>query len=235
MLNKVLSTYRSSFRVIDSKEDPSTGVKIPIIRGAASHSDVRSQKGYRYRSGFWDKIINDSQLQQRVEGRDMLGMIEHPLDDSEYMRTPLNKASHIVLRAWVDDASHDPYIDCGLLNNEDGCAIKALVDVGFRPGCSTRALGDYLEDSISEYLDENNYYVITWDLVRSPNFEDIRLEKVSDSLMASPLFREAVQMYQLRDSVDDAYNPDHLLADISKAISDLERLKDRVSRSLGVR
>lgn len=96
-------------------------------------------------------------------------------------------------------------------------------------------MGDYLEDSISEYLDENNYYVITWDLVRSPNFEDIRLEKVSDSLMASPLFREAVQMYQLRDSVDDAYNPDHLLADISKAISDLERLKDRVSRSLGVR
>ena len=50
--------------------------------------------------------------------------------------------------------------------------------------------------------------------------------------MASPLFREAVQMYQLRDSVDDAYNPDHLLADISKAISDLERLKDRVSQSL---
>lgn len=221
-LSKIQSVYRSSFRILDSIESGADGTRIPIIRGAASRVDTASQKGYRYRSGFWDKVINDSGLQQRVSDRDMLGMIEHPLDDASYNRTPMDKASHIVLRAWVDDRTHEPWIDCGLLNNEAGNSIKALVDVGFKPGCSTRALGGFLSDSIGEYLDENNYAVITWDLVRSPNFEDIRLEKVSDS----SIFREVVQMFQLRDSVDEAYSSAKLRSDIDSAIDALRRIKD---------
>lgn len=223
-MQKAQLTSRSLFRVIDSTEVASDGTRIPIIRGAASHTDVKSQKGYRYRDGFWKQVIGDSALQERISGRDMLGMIEHPTKDEEYMRTPLNKASHIVLRAWMDDASGDPYIDCGLLNNEDGNAIKALVDVGFRPGCSTRGLGDFKQDSVSQYLDPNGFVVLTWDIVRSPNFADIKLEKVSDSLMGSPLFKEAMQMYQLRDSVDDAYNHDRLKSDISSAIRALRAM-----------
>lgn len=206
------------------------GVVVPIIRGAASHSDVCSQKGYRYRAGFWDKIINDPKLQERVSGRDMLGMVEHPVDEGEYMRTPLDKASHIVLRAWMDERSGDPWIDCGLLNNDGGCAIKALVDVGYRPGCSTRALGDYCQDSVSEYLDENNYMVISWDIVRSPNFEDIKLDRVSDSMQALPEFKEAIQMYQLRDSVDDSYNSERLAADIESVITTLQRISGALGR-----
>ena len=224
-LNKIQSIYRSSFRVVDSIES-ADGTRIPIIRGAASRVDTASQKGYRYRKGFWDKVIGDSSLQERVSGRDMLGMIEHPLDDAEYMRTPLDKASHIVLRAWVDEETHDPWIDCGLLNNPAGNSIKALVDVGFRPGCSTRAMGGFLQDSIGDYLDEDNYAVITWDIVRSPNFEDIRLERVSDS----SIFREAVQMYQLRDSVDDAYSPNKLKSDLDLAITALRRMADNLGR-----
>lgn len=225
-LVKIQSVYRSAFRVLDSIESGVDGTRIPIIRGAASRVDVASQKGYRYRKGFWDKIINDPGLQDRVSGRDMLGMIEHPLDDASYQRTPMDKASHIVLRAWVDESTHEPWIDCGLLNNEAGNSIKALVDVGFRPGCSTRALGGFLQDSIGEYLDENNYAVLTWDLVRCPNFEDIRLEKVSDS----SVFREVVQMYQLRDSVDEAYSSDRLKSDIDSAIEALQRISRGLCR-----
>lgn len=221
-LSKIQSVYRSAFRVVDSIESGADGTRIPVIRGAASRVDQASIKGYRYRSGFWDKIISDSQLQQRVADRDMLGMIEHPEDEYEYNRTPLDKASHVVLRAWVDEKTHEPWIDCGLLNNERGNAIKALVDVGFRPGCSTRAMGGFLHDSLGDYLDENNYAVITWDIVRSPNFDDIRLERVSDS----SIFKEAVQMYQLRDSVADCYNHDKLCNDLKSAIDALQRVAD---------
>ena len=60
---------------------------------------------------------------------------------------------------------------------------------------------------------------------------DIRLERVSDSLLASPIFKEAVQMYQLRDSVDDAYNPDRLLLETRRAISALQDLCSALERS----
>lgn len=225
-LSKIQSVYRSSFRIIDSIESGSDGTRIPVIRGAASRVDQASIKGYRYRSGFWDKIINTPELQQRVADRDMLGMIEHPEDEYEYSRTPLDKASHVVLRAWVDEKSHEPWIDCGLLNNDRGNAIKALVDVGFKPGCSTRAMGGFLHDSIGDYLDENNYAVITWDIVRSPNFDDIRLERVSDS----SIFREAVQMYHLRDSVADCYDHSKLSSDIDSAIAALRRIADGLKK-----
>ncbi len=225
-LTKIQSVYRSTFRVVDSIETGADGTRIPVIRGAASRVDQASIKGYRYRSGFWDKIVNDPQLQQRVMDRDMLGMIEHPEDGYEYSRTPLDKASHVVLRAWVDEKTHEPWIDCGLLNNDRGNAIKALVDVGFRPGCSTRAMGGFLHDSVGDYLDENNYAVITWDIVRSPNFEDIRLERVSDS----SIFKEAVQMYHLRDSVAADYNHEKLCSDLDAAIRALQAVAVSLGR-----
>lgn len=230
-LNKLETTHVSLFRVVDSvtRDD---GVHIPIIEGAASRSDVKSQKGYRYKQGFWDQVIGGAQLQQRIMDRDMLGMIEHPLDDQDYMRTPLNKASHVVLKAWINEDTHDPWIQCGLLNNPDGNAIKALIDVGFKPGCSTRALaGECLQDSVSPYWDANNFVVLTWDLVRSPNFEDIRLSKVSDSLRELPAFKEAVQMYQLRDSVDECYDQSKLAKDLLQVCEHLRAIADRLLRS----
>ena len=222
---KIQSVIRSKFRVIDSITSAS-GETLPCIEGYASHSDVISQKGYRYRAGFWDKIINDEKLQSMIEARDMLGMIEHPRDDYEYMKTPYDKASHIIIRAWM--AGKDPKIIAALLNNPQGNAIKALTDVGHRPGVSTRAFGSSQMDSVSEYMDENDYQVITWDIVRNPNFEDIKLTRVSDSLQATPEFREIVQMYHLRDSVDDHYNRDHLLSDMGKLLRECTAIYEKL-------
>lgn len=230
-LNKLETTHVSQFRVVDSVTR-GDGVHIPIIEGAASRSDVKSQKGYRYKRGFWEQMIGNPTLQQRISERDMLGMIEHPLDDSDYMRTPLDKASHVVLKAWMNEDTHDPWIQCGLLNNPAGNAIKALIDVGFKPGCSTRALaGECLQDSISPYWDANNFVVLTWDLVRSPNFEDIRLDKVSDSLMELPVFKETMQMYQLRDSVDECYDKAKLAKDMQQVADHLRSIAERLMRS----
>lgn len=222
MLQKVESTIKSQFKIVDSITLPS-GEHAPCIQGRASHSDVRSQKGYRYRRGFWDKVISDPKIQQKIANRDMLGMVEHPLDDDDYFYTPYDKASHIIMRAWMKDS--DPWIVAALLNNEMGNNIKALVDLGHCPGISTRGLGDYLHDDVSDYIDENNYMLITWDIVRAPNFEDIKLSRVPDSLMSHPLYKEVVSMYGLRDSVDEHYNRERLLSDISNALQALSSIE----------
>lgn len=225
-------------RITDSVELDKQGNKIPVITGPASHTEVRSQKGYRYRDGFWDKVINDPEVQQKIKNRDMLGMIEHPDEEREFMNTPYDKASHVIMRAWMK--GKDPWLAAGLLNNERGNAVKALLDVGHKPGVSTRALGDYLQDSVSEFLDENRFMLLTWDIVRSPNFHDVRLAPVSDSflkgsggvdsLMRHPLFREAVQMYQLRDSVDESYNEANLQKDIQLVIGTLQKIQNFYKR-----
>ena len=62
----------------------------------------------------------------------------------------------------------------------------------------------------------------------APNFEDIRMDKVSDSLETLPEFRELMQMTQLRDSVDENYNRDHLKSDIEQVITLLSRISNHL-------
>lgn len=116
----------------------------------------------------------------------------------------------------------------GLLNNEPGNAVKALIEVGHRPGVSTRAFGEYSKDSVSSFVKEDTYTCIGWDVVSAPNFEDIRMDKVSDSLETLPEFRELMQMTQLRDSVDENYNRDHLKSDIEQVRILLKRISNHL-------
>jgi hypothetical protein len=63
---------------------------------------------------------------------------------------------------------------------------------------------------------------------RVANFEDIRMDKVSDSLETLPEFRELMQMTQLRDSVDENYNRDHLKSDIEQVRILLKRISNHL-------
>lgn len=224
-LCKIQSVVTSEFRVTDSITT-ATGVKMPCITGRASHSEVISQKGYRYRKGFWPAVIGGDDLQRRIANREVLGMIEHPVDDMDFMHTPYDKAAVVCLRAWCKE--DEPYITLGLLNNEAGNNIKALVEIGHKPGVSTRAFGDYATDSVSEYVMPEGFKCIGWDVVRAPNFEDIRMDRVSDSLGAHPAFRELMQMTQLRDSVDENYNRDRLMSDIEQVKTLLVRISNNL-------
>ena len=221
-IHKVQSIHRNLFKVADSAR-LDNGVVIPCIVGQAGQVDVVSQNGYRYKRGFWDKVLGDSLIQDAIKNRDILGMIEHPTDDDEYLKTPYDKASHVIMKAWVQDGN--PFATFGLLNNERGNQIKALIDVGHRPGVSTRGLGNYDRDNISQFVTDEGYVFLGWDLVRNPNFGDLKMDKVTDSLMKSPIFRELCEMHHLKDSADDHYNHDNLIRNIDDAIDALNRLK----------
>lgn len=224
-LYRLQTTIPTKFRVCDSIVAAS-GVQIPVLEGRMSRSEVPSEKGYRYRRGFWTRIIEDPKVQEKIASRDMLGCIEHPEDDDAYMNTPYEEASHIILRAWVKD--DEPYARIGLLNNDKGNKIKALTDIGHRPGASTRALGGYEDDEKGKYVPEDRFAFITWDIVNAPNFGTVKMDKVSDSLASSPLFKEVVQMYHLRDSVDEHYDSNKLKADMELALGALQRIQNHL-------
>lgn len=213
MINKIQTTRRTTLRICDSVVLES-GVTCPVIHGQCSQVDFISQNGYRYKNGFWERVLNNPIVMESIENRDVLGMIEHPEDDDDFLKTPYETASHVVLKAWCD--SGNPYAQFGLLNNPKGNSLKALVDIGHKPGVSTRGLGTFITDSTSQYVDDSNYAFITWDIVKSPNFADLKMEKVTDSLRKTPLFQEFTEMYHLRDSVDESYNKEKLLVDMEK-------------------
>lgn len=197
----------SKFKIMDSITD-NVGNKISMIYGPLSFEEVQSKKGYRYRDGFWNKILSNEKVIEDIESHSMLGMIEHPKDDADYIKTPYDKASHVI---WnVDLKKGVPYGTIALLNNTNGNAMKALADLGVPIGVSTRGLGEFLSDSVSEFIDEDSYALITWDFTRNPNLEKAVLSKVTDSFMETPIFREFIDAYKLRDSVDESYDHERL-------------------------
>ena len=212
-MKKIITSSTSKFRVIDSVTDAS-GNKIPIIYGPLSFEEVPSQKGYRYRSGFWQKALSNPAVEDSIKNHSMLGMIEHPVSDEEYFKTPYDKASHVVWNVEIKDGV--PYGTMALVNNQYGNSIKALADLGVPIGVSTRGLGDYCQDSVSEYIDEDSYALITWDFTRNPNLQGASMSKITDSFMQTPLFKQFVEAYQLRDSVDESYSRDKLKAEMAK-------------------
>lgn len=220
---KIQSVKKNIFKISDSIMLDS-GVTVPCITGQCGEVDVVSQNGYRYKMGFWDKVLSDSCVQQAIQNRDVFGMIEHPVDDDAFLKTPYDLASHVIIKAWVQ--SGNPFATFGLLNNEKGNQIKALIDVGHHPGVSTRGLGSFDKDEVSQYVCDSDYMFITWDIVRSPNFSDLKLDKVTDSLMKSPVFNELVQMHGLKDSVDEHYSKSKLLKCMDDAISSLIEFKN---------
>lgn len=225
---KLGTTVRTSFRVCDSVTLQS-GVTIPCITGQVGQVDVVSQNGYRYKTDFWDKILGDSIVQDSVRQHDMLGTIEHPLDDDKFLRTPYEDASHVVIKAWVEN--HNPYAVFGLLNNPKGNQIKALVDVGHCPGVSTRGMGQFGKDETSQFVSDVDYLLITWDVVRSPNFSTLKMSEVTDSLIQNPIFKELADMHQIKDSAYKGYDRQLLISDMGKAIADLQE-KYEILKSL---
>lgn len=226
-MDKITSTYKTLFKVADSVHLES-GVTIPCIAGQCSQVEVVSQNGYRYRKGFWDKVVNDPVVQSKVNGREYLGTIEHPTKDEEYLNTPLDKASHVIMKLWLQDSC--PFVTLGLLNNPRGNEIKALVDVGFHPGVSTRGLGDILQDDTSSYVSEEGYAFLGEDIVLTPNFSSLKLSKepISDSLRANPVFKELCDMHQLKDSADTAYDPKALMDELRGAVAHLQSILEKI-------
>lgn len=222
---KIQTIHSSLMRVCDSMKTPE-GVTIPIIGGITSLSDVVSGNGYRYKGTFWPKVLSQKYVKDMIAARTSLGTIEHPEKDEDYMRTPYLVASHVVIDAVLN--GNNPDCKFALFNNEYGNCIKALVDVKVPVKVSTRGLGDTLKDSISPYIDEDNYGLITWDIVNNPNFEDISLQRVSDSVRSDSVFKELVEAYSLRDSVNTDYDRLLLLQDINRACDHLKAIKDRL-------
>jgi hypothetical protein len=227
MLQQIQTVYyKPNFRITDSKKHRDDG--IVRIQGQVSSEEEPSQKGYRYVTGHWQKTINDDGIQQLIRDRQMLGQIEHPTDgegDYNYLSTPYDKASHVITRAWIDDRSNNPWAELSLLNNEHGCKIKALLELGHQPGVSTRGLGEIKQDSLGDYIEDKGYSLISWDIVRSPNFPSLRLKQVCDSVE----FKDLVQATQLRDGGSTSFDRNKLLKQIENMSLELRRLQTLIT------
>lgn len=224
---KITDTKKTKFKLLDTKH-LENGVSVPTICGQVGQCEVVSQNGYYYKRDFWPTILSDSVVQNQIAAKEMRGTIEHPSDDSKFLCTPYEDTSHIVLKAWEENGN--PFAVFALLNNPKGNSIKALIDVGATVGVSTRGMGQFGRDNKGQFVDPQDYLLITYDVVASPNFGDLRMSAVTDSLIQNPLFKELCDAHQIKDSAYKGYNKEGLIYDMGKMISELQEKFEILSK-----
>lgn len=215
MISKVHIYHRGSFnKVTDSAKIKNIPDGAVLVDGFLSKcEDVTSSNGYRYEDNFWKDVTSRDEFRDRLNAREMLGCIEHPVDDEDYMYTAYDKAALCVLD--VEMRGTDPFGVLGLLNNDNGTFLKSIVEFGSRIGVSTRGVGSTKPKNSYTVVDSVGYSVITWDSVRNPNLP-VTLGIISDSMRNSPRFKEMFDAIKLRDGGSADFLRDSVDADIAK-------------------
>lgn len=133
------------------------------VRGVFQRADTKNANGRIYSSSLWERVLNDPKLNEALEGRRMLGEVEHPKEGA----TSLNRVSHIVTK--IERKGDEIIGEAEVLNTPSGQIIQELFRSGVPVGISSRGRGTSINRNGVEYVDENNFHLDTFDFVYKPS------------------------------------------------------------------
>jgi hypothetical protein len=168
------------FEVKKGKEQVPPGC-LAVLQGYATLSDDKTNKNkHFYPKGFWDSILNDNpSLQEKLDTKTFFGSFRHP-EKGESPIPDFDNSSHNIREFKVDDKG--VFVTLDVFDNEQGRALKPLLEYGSKLGISTRAYGEVeVNDEGYKVPVKGKYLFVTWDLVSYPAFSETRMTQVSDA------------------------------------------------------
>ena len=119
-----------------------------------------------YSKALWEKQLANPEVQSRLKNRQMFGTISHeqPLDDKAFLE---GKVSHIVTKLELKGGLGEALI----LGTPAGQMLKCYLGAKAKLYTSSRATGKF-EGEVNGVpaVDENNYFLKTFDFVTDPGF-----------------------------------------------------------------
>jgi hypothetical protein len=171
------------------------------IRGLFQLAEKKNANGRIYPSTLWERVCGDTGLVKKIQGRGMLGEVEHPRDGT----TNLSRVSHIVTS--LTRKGNEIIGEAEILNTPSGMIIQELLSKGVPIGISSRGRGTSRMVGDQEMVDESTYQLDTFDIVYKPSTPG-----------AFPALQESV--------LSDAYKSS---ATMSDKITELKRLEVQAS------
>lgn len=149
-----------------------------ILSGIFFVPDGRSVNERFYPRKFWEEVLADPELQNRLQDRVMFGTIGHEdkyVDDEDLAK---GKVSHIVTKLWIDDETGMGMGEALILGTDAGRNLYMLLKAGAKIKISSRAYGDYVQGQLHEgmpIMDAKTYRLEGFDVVLLPGFPQTRL------------------------------------------------------------
>lgn len=145
---------------------------LAVVEGIFFVPDGVSRNERFYPKKFWDSILSRNETIERIANKQMMGTIGHFDRNVSEEDIQEGRVSHIVTKLWVDEENRgmgQAYV----LGTPAGRNLYVLMKAGCKIKTSSRASGDFKSDENYNgmpIVDENNYYLETFDFVINPGF-----------------------------------------------------------------
>ena len=175
------------------------------IRGVFGRCNEKNNNGRIYPTAVLENQL--AKVQPLIQERRLCGELDHPSNDS----VKLSNASHLITKLEIK--GNELIGEAEILKTPAGLTAKALIDGGVRIGISSRGMGTLSEDSKGNKVVNEDYRLITFDLVADPSTRGAfpTLAESTQSRFAresqTKLQKESNFVVMLKSKLREAYQP----------------------------
>ena len=131
------------------------------VRGVFQRADEENNNGRIYPKALLEREI--TKLCESMKGRRLMGELDHPQHDS----VKLSNVSHLITK--LDVKGNEIIGEAEILDTPMGKVAKALIEGGVQVGISSRGMGTLSEGQDGKRYVNEDFRLITWDLVADPS------------------------------------------------------------------
>lgn len=197
-LIEVLEPSKSQLRLVESDPKRLPQGVLAVFEGPIGTTEEETENGRAYGNRLWKKVIESERVRDLIGSKGLLGEADHP----EGLETSIPRVSHAISKMWLDEAHNTLYGRIDVLDTPSGRIVKTLADYGWKPGISSRGLGEVVSSAGRREIDPDTYEYITHDLVVDPACRRAHLSVVESRGGRVPL-REA--LVRLAEKDHDEY------------------------------
>lgn len=151
-------------QVLSNLNEESAGSGPLKVRGVFSRYDEENANRRIYSRKLWEKLISDSNIKDSLNNRAMIGENDHP-DKSD---PKLEKASIVVTGLGIQE-NGEVHGEFEILPTAYGKHLESLLKAGVRVGISSRGEGSIVERDGKQFINEDDYNLIAFDVVANPS------------------------------------------------------------------
>lgn len=141
------------------EEGKSSGVM--KVRGVFQRADEENKNGRVYTESLLCREMD--KLKESIDNRRLVGELDHPTHDA----VKLSQVSHLITK--LEMKGKDVIGEAEILDTPMGKVAQALVKGGVQIGISSRGMGTLSEGQDGRKYVNEDFRLITWDLVADPS------------------------------------------------------------------
>jgi len=134
------------------------------LRGLFHLAETKNANGRVYPRKLLEREV--SRIMPAINQRRILGELNHPMDP----QINLEKSSHVITNLKVQ--GNKVYGELESLKTPAGRILDGLIESGIRLGISSRGLGSLMENQEGTKVVQDDYSLVTWDVVANPSTPD---------------------------------------------------------------